>query len=85
VIIDKNVTAARKPVVEAFLQYLWSDDAQKTFVRFHFRSVTNEAFNQENKEFGQIQMPFTIDYFGGWERAYPEVIERIFRDKVQRK
>jgi hypothetical protein len=30
-------------------------------------------------------MPFTIDYFGGWGKAYPEVIEQVFRDQVQRK
>jgi hypothetical protein len=30
-------------------------------------------------------MPFTIDYFGGWAKAYPEIIEGIFRDQVQRK
>jgi hypothetical protein len=30
-------------------------------------------------------MPFTIEYFDGWDKAYPEVIEGIFRDQVQRK
>jgi hypothetical protein len=30
-------------------------------------------------------MPFTIDYFGGWSKAYPEVIEGIFKNQVQRK
>jgi hypothetical protein len=30
-----------------------------------------------------IEIPFTIDYFGGWGRAYPEIIEKVFRDQVQ--
>jgi sulfate/thiosulfate transport system substrate-binding protein len=85
VIIDKNITAAKRPIVDAFIQYLWSDEAQQAFVKFHFYSVTNEAFNQANTEFGHIAMPFTIDFFGGWEKAYPDVIEKIFRDQVQRK
>ena len=31
VIIDKNVSAERRPLVEAFLKYLWSDEAQQAF------------------------------------------------------
>jgi hypothetical protein len=30
-------------------------------------------------------MPFTIEEFGGWDRAYPDIIEKVFRDQVQRK
>ncbi len=84
-IVDRNLDAGKRPVVEAFLKYLWSDDAQKAFVKFHFRSVTNEAYNDENKEFAKIEQPFTVDYFGGWTKAYPDIIEKIFRDQVQRK
>ena len=85
VVLDKNITAAKRPVIDAFMQYLWSDEAQEAFVKFHFYSSTNDAFNQANTAFAHIQMPFTIEYFGGWERAYPEVIEKVFRDQVQRK
>jgi sulfate transport system substrate-binding protein len=85
VVIDKNVTAAKRPVIDAFMQYLWSDEAQQAFVKFHFYSSTNDAFNQANAAFGHIELPFTIQYFGGWDKAYPEVIERIFRDQVQKK
>src|SRR6185369_9756125 len=85
VVIDKNITAAKRPVIDAFMQYLWSDEAQEAFVKFHFYSSTNEAFNQANTAFGHIEMPFTIEYFNGWQRAYPEVIEQVFRDQVQRK
>jgi hypothetical protein len=38
--------------------------------KFHFRSVTNEGFNQANSELSHIELPFTIDYFGGWQNAY---------------
>lgn len=84
VVIDRNVTAAERPVVDAFMQYLWSEEAQRAFVKYHFRSVTNESFNKENSQFGEIKMPFTVEYFGGWGKAYPEIIERIWRDQVQR-
>jgi sulfate transport system substrate-binding protein len=85
VIIDRNVSAEKRPVIEAFVNYLWSDEAQQAFVKFHFNSVTNESFNQANGQFGKIEMPFTVDYFGGWDKAYPEVIEQIFRDQVQKR
>ena len=85
VVIDKNVTAAKRPVIDAFMQYLWSDEAQQAFVNFHFYSTTNDAFNESNTAFGHIELPFTIDYFHGWDKAYPEVIEGVFRDQVQRK
>jgi sulfate transport system substrate-binding protein len=83
--VGRDLEAKKRPVVEEFLKYLWSDDAQKAFVKFHFRSVTNETYNESNKEFARIEQPFTVDYFGGWTKAYPDVIEKIFRDQVQRK
>ena len=85
VVIDKNITSAKRQVIDAFMQYLWSDEAQQAFVKFHFYSSTNDALNQANKDFGHIELPFSIDYFGGWDKAYPEVIEGIFKDQVQRK
>jgi sulfate/thiosulfate transport system substrate-binding protein len=85
VIIDRNVTAEERPIVEAFLQYLWSDEAQQAFVKYHFRSVTDEKLNENNKEFAQIEMPFTVELFGGWSRAYPEIIEKVWREQVQKK
>jgi sulfate/thiosulfate transport system substrate-binding protein len=85
VVIDRNVPADRRDVVQAFLQYLWTDEAQQAFIKYHFRSITNESFNAENKEFATIEMPFSVELFGGWARAYPEIIEGVFRDKVQKK
>ncbi len=85
VVVDKNVNANKRAVVDAFMQYLWSDEAQQAFVKFHFYSTTNDAFSQANTEFGHIQYPLTIADLGGWDKAYSEIIEGVFRDKVQRK
>ena len=83
VVIDRNVTPDERPVVDAFMQYLWSDEAQRAFVKYHFRSITDEAFNETNREFAQIKMPFTVKDLGGWTTAYPEIIEHIWRDQVK--
>ncbi len=83
VLLDRNLNANKRPIVEAFINYLWTDEAQKAFVKYHFRSITNETYNNENKEFAKIEQPFTVEMFGGWDKAYPDVIEKIFRDQVQ--
>jgi sulfate transport system substrate-binding protein len=84
VVIDRNITAEERPVINAFIQYLWSEEAQRAFVQYHFRSVTNEELNKENKEFAEIKMPFYVKDLGGWSKAYPDIIERVWRDQVQR-
>lgn len=85
VVVDRNVSSAKRPVADAFIQYLSTEEAQRAFVKYHFRSVSYENLNLENKELAHIEMPFTIEYFGGWAKAYPEVIEGIFKNQVQRK
>ncbi len=85
VVIDRNVSVADRPVIDAFMQYLWSEEAQRAFVKFDFRSATSDALTQENKALATIKYPFTVDYFGGWDKAYPEIIEGIFRDTVQKR
>ncbi len=85
VVIDRNVSAVDRPVIDAFMQYLWSDEAQRAFVKSNFRSSISDALSLENKELATIKYPFTVDYFGGWDKAYPDVIEGIFRDQVQKR
>ena len=85
VVIDRNLSSSDRPIIDAFMQYLWSDEAQRAFVKFHFRSSTKDTLTEENKELATIKYPFRVDYFGGWARAYPEVIESIFRDQVQKR
>ena len=86
VVIDKNVSAEDRPLVDAFMQYLWSDEAQQAFVKYHFRSVTHEEFNDANRELARVELPFTVgELFGGWQRAYPEVIDGVWRKQVRQK
>ena len=86
VVIDKNVTDEERPLLDAFVQYLWSDEAQRAFVQHHFRSVTHEEFNAANPAFARVELPFTVgDLFGGWQRAYPEVIDGVWRRQVKQK
>jgi sulfate transport system substrate-binding protein len=83
VIIDKNVTQDERPLVTAFRDFLWSDEAQKAFVKNNFRSSTDDALNTGNARFVTIEEPFTIHFFGGWEKAFPDVIENVFGKQVK--
>lgn len=84
VVIDKNVSGDKRSVAEAFIHYLWSEEAQKAFVKHNFRSVTDDKLSDANPQLAHIEMPFDVSLFGGWQKAYPEVVEGIFRDKVQK-
>jgi sulfate transport system substrate-binding protein len=59
-----------RQVIDAFVQYLWTEEAQRAFVKSNFRASINDTLNAENKELATIKYPFTVDYFGGWAKAY---------------
>ncbi len=83
VVIERSITPEKREVAYAFRNYLWSEDAQKAFVRSHFRSVTSEALNRTNPALAEIERPFDIRYFGGWEKAHHDVIEGVYSEKVK--
>src|SRR5215471_12486706 len=39
VVIDRNIRPRERPLIDRFVRFLWSEDAQRVFVRFGFRSV----------------------------------------------
>jgi sulfate transport system substrate-binding protein len=84
VVVDRNVTPDERAIVNAFMQYLWSDEAQRAFVQHQFRAASNDALNESNKGFAEIKQPFYISDLGGWSKAYPEIIEHVFRDQIQK-
>ena len=81
VVIDRNVGPADRELVDAFVEFLWSDAAQRIFVEHGFRSV-DEPLNAGNALFGTISDPFTVHDLGGWSRAKPEIIEAIWKQRV---
>jgi sulfate/thiosulfate transport system substrate-binding protein len=83
VVIDKNVSPKDRALIDSFGQFLWSDEAQKIFVKYGFRSVQDEL-NAGHPEFGQIQDPFTIADFGGWRKAKKEIVEDVWKRRVMK-
>jgi sulfate/thiosulfate transport system substrate-binding protein len=85
VMIDRRMAKEKREVVDAFIKFLWSDTAQKAFVKYNFHSITDEEVNDAETKFGKILLPFSINDLGGWARAYPEIIEGVWMLKIQSK
>jgi sulfate transport system substrate-binding protein len=81
VVIEKNVSAEDRPVVQALVRFLWSDDGQRLFVANGFRSV-NETLNAASPAFGRIADPFLVADFGGWQRVKREIVDGIWKGEV---
>lgn len=81
VVLDKNISSEQRVLVEAFADFLWSEEAQKTFVEYGFRSV-DEALNEATPDFQTIRDPFTVSDMGGWTAAKEAIIDRIWRQQV---
>ncbi len=81
VVIGRNVAPRDRQVVEAFRDFLWSEQAQKIFVNYGFRSV-NEPLNSGNPCFGSIPDLFSIADFGGWTKAKKEIVDGIWKKQV---
>ncbi len=79
--IDRNISARQRDLVDAFARFLWTEEAQRIFVEYGFRSV-NEQLNQSNTAFGSIEDPFRIADMGGWKRAKKEIVDAVWKDRV---
>jgi ABC-type sulfate transport system substrate-binding protein len=68
-VIARNVRTDRRPLVEAFVSFLWSPAAQQTFSRYGFRSPGDSV----------IEDPFRIDDLGGWRAARSDILDGTWR------
>jgi sulfate transport system substrate-binding protein len=80
VIIDHAMSPSKYALVELFVRSLWEPDAQQAWIKSHFRSVTDEKLNEK---FQKIEMPFYAKDLGGWSKAYPEIVEGVWKQKIQ--
>jgi ABC-type sulfate transport system substrate-binding protein len=78
VIIDKNVTSVERPVVEAFLAFILSDEGQQILSQYYFRPATLES-----DLLPALLHPFTEEDLGGWAQAYDRLIEDYWKSKIE--
>jgi len=82
VMVDKNVKPWEREVVQAFIDFLWSDTAQQALTGYYFRSVTNETFNDAVLAFSALEGAFTVTNLGGWGYAYPEIVHDVWEEQI---
>jgi sulfate transport system substrate-binding protein len=80
VVLDRNIQPEDRDVIGAFVAFLWSDEAQRIFVEYGFRSM-NAELNQD-PAFGAITEPFTVDDLGGWATAKRDIVDAIWKERV---
>jgi sulfate transport system substrate-binding protein len=78
VLVDANLTAAERPVAQAFLSFLLSDSGQQTFTDYYLRPV-----DLESDAFPPLVQPFTAQELGGWSQAYPELVETLWQMEIE--
>lgn len=81
VVIEKNISSGQKDLVDAFIKFLWSEKAQRIFVKYGFRSV-NEKYNEQAPYFGKIEKPFRVSELGGWKKAKEVIIDSLWKEKI---
>jgi sulfate/thiosulfate transport system substrate-binding protein len=69
-LVDHNVERhGTRQVAEAYLQYLYSDEAQELTARHHYRPRTPAVLARHAAEFPSLTLFSVDELFGGWQRA----------------
>jgi sulfate/thiosulfate-binding protein len=83
VVVERNIRPRERALIERFVRFLWSEEAQRIFVKFGFRSA-REDWNAANPAFGTIADPFRIADFGGWRKARREIVDAVWKERVMK-
>jgi sulfate/thiosulfate transport system substrate-binding protein len=68
--VDKH---GNREAVEAFLDFLFTEEAQMIFARYGLRSPDPEVAASTAEQYPPVEDLFTITYFGGWDAATPAI------------
>jgi len=79
--VDKHGT---REVAEAFVEFVFTKEAQEIFAKYGLRSVDPEVAKATEDQYPAIPDLFTIDFFGGWAKATPDYFgeEGIFTKTI---
>jgi sulfate/thiosulfate-binding protein len=74
-LVDKYVDKhGAREVAEAFVGFLWSQDAQRAYAKYGLRPVVPTAVGADQlAQFPSVQDLWKIDYLGGWKRVTEEI------------
>lgn len=75
-VVDKNADKhGVRQVADAFVDYLWSADAQRAFSQVGFRSVDPAVAKEFASQYKTPAGLFDIKYLGGWEQVRKDLYQ----------
>lgn len=90
-LVNRNVDLhSNRDLAEAYLDFLYSQEAQEIFAKHGFRPVNPEVKKQTQQRFSTVPQLFTVEDLGGWQKVMPKFFgpEGIFvkaMEEVHRK
>ncbi len=84
-VVDQNVEKhGNRAVAEAFVQFLFTPDAQDEFAKAGFRPVDESVAAKYASQFPKVTKLFTVQDLGGWSKVQSEFFDdgAVF-DKIQ--
>jgi sulfate transport system substrate-binding protein len=85
-LVDKYVDShGVREVAQAFVDFLWTREAQKAFAKYGLRSVDSAVAEEFKSEYPQVQDLWKIDFLGGWNRVTQEIYgaEGVYTRAIQ--
>ncbi len=84
-VVDKNADQHNtREVAEAFVDFLYSAEAQQEFAKLGYRPVNPNVVAQFAKNYPQVQTLFTVLDLGGWDAIQKKFFEQgATFDKIQ--
>ncbi len=75
-LIDKNVDKhGNREVAEAFVEFVLTRDAQRSFARFGFRAVDEAVGVEFSEKYIVPEYLFDVNYLGGWDRIQKDLYD----------
>lgn len=86
-VVDSNVDKhGTRKVAEAFVQYLFTPEAQREFAKVGFRPVDTAIAQEFAAQYPQVKNLFTVKDLGGWDKVQGEFFaDGAIFDQILRK
>lgn len=86
-VVDANVDKhGTRQVAEAFVQFLFTPEAQREFAKVGFRPVNSTVETEFANQFPKIEKLYTVKDLGGWNQVQTEFFaDGAFFDQMQSK
>ncbi len=80
--VDKHGT---REVAKAFVEFLFTPEAQQVFAKYGLRSVDADVAAATAEQYPAVADLFTIDYFGGWAQVRADIFGEtgVFTQAIQ--